>query len=97
MSAGTQHWRGALGQLFCSAANSTLYLETFRHWLLLRPRGDADEWIACTLQEKITVNAYEPYNQYARTLCPMAIKLLRQEPFHSPASPQPPLQEPIEV
>lgn len=57
MSSGLGTGGVAVGQLFCSAANSTLYLETFRHWLLLRPRGDADEWIACTLQEKYTANA----------------------------------------
>lgn len=29
-----------------SAPNSTLYLETVGHWLLLRPRGDADDRVA---------------------------------------------------
>lgn len=44
--------RGAprdVGQLLCSAVSSTLYLETISHWLL--PRGDADEWVACGLQQ----------------------------------------------
>lgn len=34
-----------------SAPNSTLYLETVGHRLLLRPRGDADERVTHALQE----------------------------------------------
>lgn len=52
--------QGVLGQLLCSAASSTLYLETVRHWLLFRPGGDTDEWVACALQKKNTRNASEP-------------------------------------
>lgn len=40
---------GVPGQVLGSAANSTPYLETVGHWLLLRPRGDTDEWVAGTL------------------------------------------------
>ena len=38
-----------VGQLLCSAVSSILYLETVGHWLL--PRGDADEWVTCGLQQ----------------------------------------------
>lgn len=43
--------RGGPGPLLCPRANGTLYLETVRHWLLLRPRGDADERVARALQQ----------------------------------------------
>lgn len=51
---------GGSGSAILLSNQKYTYLETVRHWLLLRPRGDTDEWVFWALQKENTRNASKP-------------------------------------